>query len=192
MAFARARLIRALDCFRLGIGMYSVDQQDTIIGLEGIPQSCVGAPLPLVMSDEHVLLLAYIIQGRRYVRDGRVLTDADLDMFVEHIALVEFEMCWSCMFGSPNDETLNGHPLYSRGLTPYGAFEVEGSSWIRALERTNSVHPRHDPKRFESLHHYVFTFHDSTFECVAEGYKITEHEGTIAELMPEMQRRLLR
>jgi hypothetical protein len=56
----------------------------------------------------------------------------------------------------------------------------------------NSVHPRHNPEWFKALHHYVFTFHDSMLECVAGGYKLTEREGTIAELMPEMQRRLNR
>jgi len=32
----------------------------------------------------------------------------------------------------------------------------------------NSVHQYHDPKRFEVKIHYIFTFHNSTFECVAE------------------------
>ena len=172
--------------------MYSVNQQDTVVELEGVPQSSVGSPLPLVVSDEHVLLLAYIIQEKPYEFDRRILSDADLAMFVEHVAVVEFEMYRSYMFGSPNDEAINGHPLYDRGLEPYSSFEVKGSSWIRQLERMNSVHPRHSPERFKVLHHYIFAFHDSIFECVAERYKITEHEGTIAELMPEMQNRLSR
>jgi hypothetical protein len=37
----------------------------------------------------------------------------------------------------PNDESLHGHPLFERGLNFYGAFQVESSSWIRALERIN-------------------------------------------------------
>jgi hypothetical protein len=170
--------------------MYSVDQQDTVVELQDVPQSSVGSALPLIMSDEHVLLLAYIIQEKPDEWDGRVLTNADLTLLAERVALVEFEMYRSFMLGAPNDETINGHPLYDRGLRPYGAFKVTGSSWIRRLERMNSVHPHHNPERFKSFHHYIFTFHDSTFECVAEGYKITEREGTITELMPEMQRRL--
>jgi hypothetical protein len=172
--------------------MYSVDQRDIVIELEGVPQSSVGAPLPLVMSNEHVLLLAYIIEGEPYKWDGRVLSDDDLAMFVERVAFVEFESYRSYMFGFPNDEAISGHPLYGRGLRPYGAFEVKGSSWVRQLERMNSVHPRYDPERFKALHHYVFAFHDSMLECVARGYKITERKGTIAELMPEMQSRLYR
>jgi hypothetical protein len=77
------------------------------------------------------------------------------------------------MFGSPNDEAFHGHPLAERGLGPYGAYRVEDSSWIRRLERMNSVHPRHDPERFRALTHCVLSFHDSTFECVAEGVRFS-------------------
>jgi hypothetical protein len=170
--------------------MYPVDQQDTLIELKGVPQSDVGAPSPLVMSNEHRLLLAYLIQEKPFKLDGRVLTDRDLAGLFEQMALIEFERYRAYSFGAPNDETLSGHRLYHRGLGPFKAFEVTGSSWIRQLEQMNSVHTRHNPERFKTLHHYVFTFHDSTFECVAEGYKVTEHEGPIARLLPEMQLRL--
>lgn len=170
--------------------MYSVDERDKVIELENVPQSSAGAPLPFVMSDEHMLLLAYIIQGKPYKFDGRVLSDADLAMFVDHIALIEFGRYRSYMFGSPNDEAFNGHPLASRGLHPYGAFQIEDSSWIRQLERMNSVHRYHKPEWFERLKHFVFAFHDSTFECVADGFKVSEHEGTLESVLPIMQSRL--
>ena len=73
--------------------MYSVDAQDHVIELGDVPQSDIGAPLPVVLSDEHVTLLAYVVQGEPFPDDGRVLTDADLDMFVEEMALVEFQGC---------------------------------------------------------------------------------------------------
>ena len=55
-------------------------------------------------------------------------------------------------------------------LEPYGAFEIKHSSWIRQLERMNSVHPHHSPEPFEWLRHYVLSFRDTTFECVAHGF----------------------
>ena len=57
------------------------------------------------------------------------------------------------MFGPPNDEAFSGHPLASRGLHPYGAFKIENSSWIRHLEKMNSVHPNHHPERYFKLQH---------------------------------------
>src|SRR5690606_37185003 len=95
------------------------------------------------------------------------------------IAIVEFAVCYDLMFGAPNDEAFQGHPLANRGLDPYGAFEVQNSSWIRQLERMNSVHPYHKPERFWTRRHFIFTFHDSTFECVADGFQVEETFGSI-------------
>lgn len=159
--------------------------------MEGVPQSCVGAPSPFILSDEHVLLLAYLVeQGPIEWEEGRVIHDADLPLLRPHFALIEFKRCYSYMFGWPNDEALNGHPLYERGLRAYSAFEVKESSWIRQLERMNSVHPVHNPERFSVLNHYVFTFHDSMFECVAQGIVISQHDQSPPELLLEMQRRI--
>jgi hypothetical protein len=72
-----------------------------------------------------------------------------------------------------NDEALQGHPLWGRGLRHSGTYRVESSSLVRKLERMNSVHPQHDPKGFEKRTHFIFTFHDSTFECVAESFEVT-------------------
>src|SRR5262245_11285948 len=94
------------------------------------------------------------------------------------------------MFGPPNDEAFYGHPLAARGLHPYGTFQVEHSSWIRQLERMNSVHPRHRPDMFRRLKHYVFAFHDSTFECIAEGHRVNEYEGPLDAVLAEMKKRL--
>jgi hypothetical protein len=61
--------------------------------------------------------------------------------------------------------------LASRGLGYYGIFEVVGSSWVRELEEMNRVHPNHNPRRFDKLRHFIFMFHDNTFEVIAEGVK---------------------
>lgn len=84
------------------------------------------------------------------------------------MAVVRFESCWAHYFGSPNSEALHGHPLYERGLSFYGIFEVLDSSWIRLMEQRNRVHERHSAAHFDGLRHFIFTFNDSTFECVAE------------------------
>jgi hypothetical protein len=170
--------------------MYSVDHQDRVIELKDVPQSDVGSPSPLVLSSERKTFLAYIIQRKPFPFDGRVLTDADIKMFAQEIALVEFNLSQSFMFGAPNDEIFAGHPLASRGLHPYSAFEVENSSWIRLLEQMNSVHPLHRGGWLQSLRHFVFAFHDSTFECVAESFTISRHSGSLEFLLTEMRRLL--
>jgi len=170
--------------------MYQVDDRDRVVELDETPQSAVGAPLPVVLSDEHTLLLAYIVEASTPVWDGTSVRIVGPDTFDERLALVEFSRYHSFMFGSPNDEAFAGHPLASRGLHPYAAFEVQNSSWVRQLEQMNSVHPSHRAERFQRLKHFVFAFHDSTFECIAEGYAISDHQGSLQLLLPEMQRRL--
>lgn len=169
--------------------MYQVDREDKVIELINIPQSSVGAPMPIVLSSEYKTLLAYLLQDE--LNWGNPTSD-DFERSGESIAVVEFNHRRSFMFGSPNDETFHGHPLYERGLHSYGVFEIENSSWIRKLERMNSVHDRHNPKRFEKYKHFVFAFHDSTFECVAESFEISIHEGSLESIFPEMQKRLFK
>jgi hypothetical protein len=85
----------------------------------------------------------------------------------DKIAVVQFPLVKIFQFGSPNDEALGGHPLYKDGLKFYQVHRIENSPWIAELERRNSVHPQHDRDRFlKDLVHYVFTFQDSTLECV--------------------------
>lgn len=172
--------------------MYPVDDQDCVRELKDVPQPDIGAPAPLILSDEGVTLLAYSVQGKPLPAEGRVLAESDMEMFVPDSALIEFHRCQAYTFGPPNDEAFEGHPLASRGLHPYAVFEIEGSSWIRQLELMNSVHPAHRGGWLERLRHFVFAFHDSTFECVARGLTISRHRDSFESLLAEMQRRLRR
>ena len=56
--------------------MYSVDKQDRVVELKDVPPSSAGAPCPILICDERRTLLAYLVQEKPYVFDGRVLTDA--------------------------------------------------------------------------------------------------------------------
>ena len=145
-----------------------------------MPQSSVGAPCPLVLAGENSLQLAYYLEEDRLefewhnapVRPGRPNGTSEL------CALVTFDRAYAHMFGPPNDEAFSGHPLASRGLQPYSVFEVEGSSWLRQLMQMNTVHPYHKDEQFSGFRHLVFSFHDSTFECIATSYRVALCRGT--------------
>ncbi len=153
--------------------MYTVDDLDIVHPQEDIPQSSVGAPLPVVFSDEFTTVVAYLTQN-----SASALNDDN--------ALIKFDRCYAHMFGPPNDEAFAGHPLADRGLEPYSAFQIEQSSWVRQLERMNSVHPYHKPERFDRLNHYILAFHDSTFECLAESFSVKVVPGPLQSLMGEI------
>lgn len=170
--------------------MYQVDEKDKVIELKEIPQSSVGAPLPIILSDEHTILLAYLLENMPENWDGSTIKIVDYETQDEPLAIVKFNRYASFMFGNPNDEAFSGHPLFERGLQPYAVFEIENSSWLRNLEKMNSVHPYHKPENFQKYKHFVFAFHDSTFECVAESFDISIHEGSLKSALTEMQKKL--
>jgi hypothetical protein len=151
--------------------MYIVDDLDKVIALRDVPRCDAGAPSPIVLSDEQRLYLSYWEAG-----------GSDYFAKTASLAVVRFLRPRMHYFGPPNDEAIAGHPLAKRGLRSYAAFWIQDSSLIRRLEIMNSVHRRHDPSSFKALTHFIFTFHDSTFECVAElGESTIEEVGSNEE-----------
>ena len=132
------------------------------IEITGFPQMNTGAPCPLVLADEHRVVLSYYL---REFPDGHLS------------AVISFEAARIHSLGGPGDETQHGHPLWKCGLRHYRAFRIENSPFIRELEQIDSVHPHHKPERFAALSHFFIAFHDSTFECVARSFVITTSEA---------------
>ena len=170
--------------------MYSVDQNDRVEELRDVAQSSVGAPSPAVIADEHRVFAAYLVEASSMSREGSGIRVVDPSLADETVALVSFVRPRAHFFGPPNNEAFSGHPLAARGLHPYAAFEVHESSWIRRLERMNSVHRLHRAAAFQKLRHFIFAFHDSTFECVAEGFQIEVRGGSLASAITELSGRI--
>lgn len=170
--------------------MYGVDDRDTVHPLADVPQSDTGAPCPALVSDEHRVLLAYLISEPDPNWDGSYARSVGPET-VGAAAIVDFIWPRAHFLGPPNDEAFSGHPLADRGLEPYGAFEIKQSSWIRRLERMNSVHPSHRPEIFDTLRHFIFSFHDSTFECVADGLGVKRIRGSIQSALQQMTQSLM-
>jgi hypothetical protein len=167
--------------------MYEVDDKDEVIELEIAPQSSVGAPNPIVLAGEHDVFLAYYTQDDSHGRDGTSTRIVGIDTEGEPVAVVRFRRCSAHTFGPPNDEAFGGYPLADRGLRPYGVFEIKDSSWVRKLEKVNAVHPRHDKHRFiRDKTHFVFSFHDTTCECVAERFTVEVSTGSVKRVIRRM------
>jgi hypothetical protein len=169
---------------------YVIDGRDKVIELRDLPQSSVGAPCPIVLAGEHCLTVAYFLEHAPPGWDETTVRVVGPDTPGEPASVVRFERPVASMFGPPNDEAFSGHPLASRGLRPYGAFEVRDSSWIRRLERMNSVHPSHRPEHFSRYRHFILAFHDTTFECVATGYSYEIASGPLNGLVARETGRL--
>lgn len=167
--------------------MYAIDGRDRVLPLKDVPQSSVGAPLPVVIASEVDVSLAFLLATAGPDSDGSSVRVVDGDSNDEPIAIIRFQRCYAHFFGPPNDEAFEGHPLSSRGLKPYSAFEIADSSWLRNLEKMNSVHEHHDGARFlREKRHFIFAFHDSTFECIAQDFTVEVTRGSLRSVAPRM------
>lgn len=125
-----------------------------VIEIEGLRWTA-GAPTPFVVSSELRSFFGF---------------DAPLQEWTDEnsqVRVAELVGCTSVQFGFPNDEVLNGHPLYGRGLTPYAAHVVDDSPWLAELRRVESHHPLAGAVPFENARHFLLSFHDSTLEAIA-------------------------
>lgn len=180
LACARPAVGRSIRSLAALFNMQDPLFAETLIEIPDFPQSCTGAPLPLVMASEDVVALIFYLQRKPAEWDGqpRSVNSAS----TSDVAIVTFGFCYVHSFGPPNDEAIAGHPLYHQGLKSYSAFQVLNSHWIAELEQRNAVHRNHSKSRFlANKNHYIITFHDSTFECIAKDYRIEIVSGSIDE-----------
>ena len=152
----------------------------------------IGAPLPHLIQNDYKTFLTFCVREPDPDWGGSYVTVKDPgDGSVETLALVEFFGCSSAKLGSPNDEVFEGHPLNGKGLNGYSAQRVVNSRWLAELEAINSVHRCYDPEVWRRRNHYVFWFHDTTFECVAESFTVELYHECIAALLERVCQRFL-
>lgn len=131
---------------------------------------------PIVVSDGWRTLLLYSAQNKE------AMSMAKKD-HIQYTGILTFKGCTSCKFGAPNDESIEGHPLYGRGIDVGGAYIVMNSPWLEELKKINSVHPQFDDKSWEGKRHYLLFFKDNTFECIAEDVTSQIKEGAPPEII---------
>ena len=151
----------------------------------------VGAPLPQLLINDYKTFLLFYRSVPDPQWDGTTCRVVDPTSPEEApLVLVEFLRCSSAKLGSPNDEVLSGHPLEGRGLKAYSAQQVINSKWIKEVQTINSVHTQYREDRWKIIKHYVFWFHDTTFECLAESFNVELHDKSMPELLKDTCLRL--
>lgn len=88
-------------------------------------------------------------------------------------AVVELPDCLITRFGHPNDEGRWKYPFYQD--VTYGIYEVINSGWVKQLMEFRKVRfPNPNPDWWgPEGRHFIFTFHDSSFECICGAPKAT-------------------
>jgi hypothetical protein len=126
------------------------------------PEAAISGAVLLQTEERAFLLFNAMRKTRRPSPDGGFYKEA------AGIALVELVGCSVTKFGYPNDEAWSGIPL-TKGAV-YGVFEVENSLWKQQLVRLNQF--SFPETRDWSGKHFIFLFHDSSFECIARELRL--------------------
>lgn len=150
--------------------MYIISEKDSIEELADVPIMDVGAPLPIVISSDSDLVLGYHVSNKSpttYPKHVEVIKGGLED---GRFALVRFWRVISSIAGVPNEDQIENHPLCKRGLASYMAVKVNNSSWLHLIKETYKLED-------DKLNHFIFTFHDSSFECFARSYWVTVFDG---------------
>lgn len=143
-----------------------------------VPEAAVSGAV--VLQDEYATYLTFNAMSK----------GADGKRHDSGTAVLTFKGCLLTKFGYPNDEALGGHPLYERGLRCYGAFEVLNSSWAAAVAAQNR-HSFPDTRDDYAGRHFIFTFHDSTFECLAMELAVELSSDPYAQILARLSSRFL-
>jgi hypothetical protein len=136
----------------------SLRQEDQVLLLDSVPHPAADAAEPFIVASARRVILAYPIAEADFERFGPF--DPDDDPF----CTVLFPDAAFHRLGPPGDVDLEIHPLAMQGLLGYSAHEVVNSSLAAEIATVGPAVP--------TLRHFVITFQDSTFECVASDYTV--------------------
>ncbi len=118
-------------------------------------------PIPQLLVNGAITVLIFDLHTSSNQNDG-----------AERIAVVRFHNCIAVRMGNPSSDALRNHSLHHKGLMVNTAHTVQSSRWISELEALNNGTNHFEPGEWKTFHHYLFTFRDGIFECVAKSYNI--------------------
>ncbi|SIT49193.1 conserved hypothetical protein [Paraburkholderia ribeironis] len=136
----------------------SPQQEDQVVLLDSVPHPAADAAEPFIVASDRRLIVAYPIAETDFERFGPF--DSDDDPF----CAVLFPDAVFHRLGPPGDANLDIHPLAGQGLLGWSVHEVMNSSLAAEVAGVASAGP--------AQRHFVITFQESTFECVASDYTV--------------------
>jgi hypothetical protein len=106
------------------------------------------------------------------------------------IGVIEYKGCLQSKFGYPNDEAAEGHPLnmyFEEADGFYDFYEVLDSPWLKELSQQNQ---KVFPGTNYTHRHFVVFFHDSTFECLANDFEVSNYNESTASVLAKLSEKI--
>lgn len=139
-----------------------------------------GASSPRIICSDDILFILFYTKEE--ITEDHIEPKGRNTFQQSQISIIRFDHYFSHKYGLPNDETFHHHTLYSKGLKFYRGQYARDSHWLKETIKTMSSHPYFDKSSIEGLKHYIFSFKEGTFECLATGYEIAIKEGILFDL----------
>ena len=130
----------------------------------------IGAPMPFVISSGRTFVIYNAAPNIPAADPAMVKIINPIDP-ERCVALLEFLGCIDYRFGVPGENDFDS-PASIPGLIPHKAHLVQDSVWIQWLKQVNDSSPETDRPDWLKYKHFVLSFHDERFECVAKSYFI--------------------
>ena len=146
-----------------------------LVEIKGLFEMDCGSPSPMIISNDSDLFIAFYADKQSAIIEPQERnTVYDTGIFA-----LKFKSYLKYTFGLPSNETIQGHPYFKFGLRSFAFYELKSSDLIRQLENIEKVHPYYTSDKWKEYKHYILTFHDNMFECVAKEFEIREENTSI-------------
>ncbi|MES1221433.1 MAG: hypothetical protein ABUT20_38385 [Bacteroidota bacterium] len=134
-----------------------------------------GSPSPTIISNDNELFIAFYADKE----STSTIPQVRNTIYDTGIFALKFKMYLKYTFGLPGEETMQGHPYSKFGMKPYSFYELRKSDFIKSLQDIEKVHPAYNPEKWKMYKHYILTFHDNMFECIAQGFEVREENTSL-------------
>lgn len=99
------------------------------------------------------------------------------------VGVVRLTECADWRFRNIGDEHLIDHPVDHAELDAGETYEVHNSTWVANLIEEDPALAGPDAPKW---HHYIFSFGETTFECVLGRYDTKLHAGAFDDLLDDL------
>lgn len=155
--------------------------------LNDVPVCNYGAPCPMVVSSEHNLVLAYYVDRPRPEFDGTNPKSMSIHTDDEPCAAIIFDWVRDFRFGPPDEEECFYYRKYIKDFRPGEAYVTNMATWVTSvgLSKTKIYKLSYPDDK-----HFIFTFHDTTVEVIAEGFRVDTDTCSVHSMIARKLREL--
>lgn len=102
---------------------------------------------------------------------------------IKQIAVLRFSHCHGLKTGSPNDETIEGHSLFGRGIDVGESYIVHKSAWLEEIKNINKAHSLYNDEYWSNARHFLIFFKEITVECLAKDLRSEIVDGDVSQVV---------